>query len=76
VACGTGATCTGVAFCDSGSRVVGGGFNFGSSTGAQVLVSQPFMSVMFGDGWLVHLRNNGASPITFTAWAVCILTVP
>jgi hypothetical protein len=42
----------------------------------QILVSQPFMSVMFGDGWLVQLRNNGASPINFQAWGVCILTVP
>ena len=76
MSCGAGATCSGVAFCDLGSRVVGGGFNGGTSSGVQILVSQPFMSLMFGDGWLIQLRNGSSSAINFQAWGICIQTVP
>jgi hypothetical protein len=83
MSCNPGGTCFAVAPCQLGQRAVGGGFNGFNGNGAlsagvQVLVSQPFTSIV-GDGWLVQLRNNNpamTTPITFQAWVVCIDTVP
>jgi hypothetical protein len=72
--------CALIAQCETGWSIVGGGFDIGVgggvSTGGQVLASQPFKSIIIGDGWLVRLKNNGASAINFQAWGICIQTVP
>jgi hypothetical protein len=60
------------ASCGAGELLVGGGYTVNSSvTDWSVYVDAPD-----GPTWLVEIVNNDAQPLSFSAYAICALSVP
>jgi hypothetical protein len=60
-------TASAIAFCPSGTNVLGGGESNGSNAG-DVVLTDSFPSSI---GWTAYVRNNGAVPVGFTVYVVC-----
>jgi hypothetical protein len=60
-------TASAIAFCPSGTNVLGGGESNGSNAGDVVLTDSYPSSI----GWTAYVRNNGAASVSFTVYVVC-----